>query len=133
MNKKGFTLVEMLATVTLLGVLVSLAVVSYTRYVKSTRQAVYNDYEETLKAASTNYFLNNTGMLHKKGSETKVLATTLLNQNYLEDLKDPGNKNLTCNSNSYVIVTRKDDVGFNMDLEYQVCLVCSKYKSSSCK
>ena len=121
MNKKGFTLVEMLATVTLLGVLVSLAVVSYTRYVKSTRQAVYNDYEETLKAASTNYFLNNTGMLPKKGSETKVLATTLLNQNYLEDLKDPGNKNLTCNSNSYVIVTRKDDVGFNMDLEYQVC------------
>ena len=25
-----------------------------------------------------------------------------------------------------------NDVDFNMDLEYKVCLVCSKYKSSTC-
>jgi len=132
MNKKGFTLVELLATVTLLGVITSLAVVSYSKYVKKTREAVYNDYEDTLKNASTSYFLNNTGMVPKIGGETKVLATTLVEQNYLESLKDPSNKNITCNNKSYVIVTRKDNVGFNMDLEYKICLVCSKYKSSSC-
>ena len=32
----------------------------------------------------------------------------------------------------FLIVKRKDNVGFNMDLEYKICLVCSKYKSSSC-
>ena len=63
---------------------------------------------------------------------TKVLATTLINEDYLENMKDPTNESFNCNNDSYVIVTRKDNVGFNMDLEYRVCLVCSKYKSSSC-
>ena len=61
------------------------------------------------------------------------MANTLINEGYLESIKDPKNKSLYCNDNSYVIVTRKNDIDFNMDLEYYICLVCSKYKSSSCR
>ncbi len=134
MNKKGFTMIELLATITLLGIMLTLAVVSVSKYLDQTKNTIYKDYEETLKSATTNYFLNHTGLLPSVNDPngTKVLATTLIDEGYLENMKDPKNNSLNCNNNSYVIVTRKDNVGFNMDLEYKICLVCSKYKSSSC-
>lgn len=134
MNKKGFTMIELMAAITLLGIMSTLAVVSVSKYLNKSKKTVYRDYEDTLKNATTNYFLDHTGLLPEINdvSGTKVLATTLINEDYLENMKDPTNKSFNCNNNSYVIVTRKDNVGFNMDLEYRVCLVCSKYKSSSC-
>lgn len=134
MNKKGFTMIELMAAITLLGIMSTLAVVSVSKYLNKSKKTVYRDYEDTLKNATTNYFLDHTGLLPEinDASGTKVLATTLINEDYLENMKDPTNKSFNCNNNSYVIVTRKDNVGFNMDLEYRVCLVCSKYKSSSC-
>lgn len=134
MNKKGFTMIELLATITLMGIIATMAVVSYTKYVNTTKKALYRDYEKSLEVAATNYFLNHTGLLPKINDErgTKVLAITLINEGYLENMKDPKNKSFNCNNNSYVIVTRKNNVDFNMDLKYKVCLVCSKYKSSSC-
>lgn len=135
MNKKGFTMIELMAVITLLGIMTTLAVVSVSKYLNKSKKTVYRDYEDTLKNATTNYFLNHTGLLPEINDArgTKVLATTLINEGYLENMKDPQNGSLYCNENSYVIVTRKDNVGFNMDLEYRVCLVCSKYKSSSCE
>lgn len=134
MNKKGFTMIELMAAITLLGIMSTLAVVSVSKYLNKSKKTVYRDYEDTLKNATTNYFLDHTGLLPEINDArgTKVLATTLINEDYLENMKDPTNKSFNCNNNSYVIVTRKDNVGFNMDLEYRVCLVCSKYKSSSC-
>lgn len=134
MNKKGFTMIELMATITLLGIMLTLAVVSVSKYLSKARNTVYRDYEDTLKNATTNYFLNHTGLLPEinDANGTKVLAKTLINEGYLENMKDPKNNSLSCNNNSYVIVTRKGNVGFNMNLEYKVCLVCSKYKSSSC-
>ena len=134
MNKKGFTMIELMATITLLGIMLTLAVVSVSKQFNKARNTAYKDYEKTLEGAATNYILNHTGLLPKINDPngTKVLATTLVNEGYLENMKDPKNNSLYCNNNSYVIVIRKNNVGFNMDLEYKVCLVCSKYKSSSC-
>ena len=118
MNKKGFTMIELMAAITLLGIMSTLAVVSVSKYLNKSKKTVYRDYEDTLKNATTNYFLDHTGLLPEinDASGTKVLATTLINEDYLENMKDPTNKSFNCNNNSYVIVTRKDNVGFNMDL-----------------
>lgn len=134
-NKKGFTLIELLATITMMGILVSMAVVSMVKYIDKAKETVYKDYEETLKDAAASYYLNNTGLLPRAGSSEKatVTATALIDQGYLDDMRDPKNDSLDCNNASYVTVTRNADVDFNMDLEYRVCLVCSKYKSSSCE
>ena len=134
MNKKGFTMIELMAKITLLGIMLTLAVVSVSKYLNKARNTAYKDYEKTLEGAATNYFLDHTGLLPEINDPngTKVLATTLVNEGYLENMKDPKNNSLYCNNSSYVIVKRKDNVGFNMDLEYKICLVCSKYKSSSC-
>lgn len=134
MNKKGFTLMELLATITLMGILATLSVVSMDKYINKTKKTIYKDYEKTLKEATTSYLLDNTAYLPQIGDTTGITVTgkTLTDLGYIDDIKDPKDKTLTCNNNSYVTVIRKENVEFNMDLEYKVCLVCSNYKSSSC-
>lgn len=134
MNKKGFTMIELMATITLLGILTVIAVVSYTKYVDRTRENVYKDYEKALEVAATNYFLDHTGLLPEKNDQvgTKVSAKTLIDEGYLESMKNPKNKNETCDDNSFVVVKRKSDVGFNMNLVYRPCISCGKYVSKTC-
>ena len=69
MNKKGFTMIELLATITLMGIIATMAVVSYTKYVNTTKKALYRDYEKSLEVAATDYFLNHTGLLPKINDE----------------------------------------------------------------
>ena len=131
-NKKGFTMIELLATITILGVLSTLAVVSMNSVTKHAKDATYQEFEETLKDSTANYLLYNTGLIPDAGGSYKVMASKLTSEGYLDNLTDPQNKTANCNNSSYVIVKRNSDVDFNMDLDYKVCLVCSKYKSSSC-
>lgn len=131
-NEKGFTMIELLATITILGVLSTLAVVSMNSVTKHAKNATYQEFEETLKDSTANYLLYNTGLIPDVGGSYKVMASKLTSEGYLDNLTDPQNKTANCNNNSYVIVKRNSDVDFNMDLEYKVCLVCSKYKSSTC-
>ena len=131
-NKKGFTIIELLATITILGVLSTLAVVSMNSVTKHAKNATYQEFEETLKDSTANYLLYNTGLIPDIGGSYKVMASKLTSEGYLDNLTDPQNKTANCNNNSYVIVKRNSDVDFNMDLDYKVCLVCSKYKSSTC-
>ena len=85
MNKKGFTMIELMATITLLGIMLTLAVVSVSKYLNKARNTAYKDYEKTLEGAATNYFLDHTGLLPEINDPngTKVLATTLVNEGYL--------------------------------------------------
>ena len=68
-------------------------------------------------------------MIPDVGGSYKVMASQLTSEGYLDNLTDPQDKTATCNSNSYIIVKRNSDVDFNMDLDYKVCLICSKYNS----
>lgn len=134
MNKKGFTMIELMATITLLGIMLTLAVVSVSKYLNKARNTAYRDYEKTLEGAATNYFLDHTGLLPEKGDATgtTITANDLINGGYLTSMKDPKKKNATCDNGSFVKVIRKEDVGFNMDIEYKTCVVCGNYKSKGC-
>ena len=61
MNKKGFTLVELLAVIVIIALLSSIAAVSYTTFVNSTRDRVYKTYEDTIKSAAEMYLIDNPG------------------------------------------------------------------------
>ena len=50
MNKKGFTMIELLATITLLGIMLTLAVVSVSKYLDQTKNTIYKDYEEIINS-----------------------------------------------------------------------------------
>lgn len=51
-NKKAFTLVELIATITILGVILLIAVPSYNKYVEKTRNKLIESYEKSVEDAA---------------------------------------------------------------------------------
>lgn len=153
MNKKGFTLVELLGAISILSILMGIAVAAVTKYQIKARNSVYQTHEKNLKAAAKNYLLDNQGEIPEFNSTKTIKATQLIDDNYIERLNDPVSKEKDCNDETYVVVTNKGDITSdnesvssyyddngdlkrsnttNLDLEYKVCLKCSDYISDGC-
>ncbi len=134
MNKKGFTMVELLAVIIILGILMSLAYMGVSQYLRRARNATYEDFEENIKTGATNYLLDHTGSIPDVGKSIVIDVSKLICEGYIEELQDPHSPTSggTCNLNSYAIVTREADTSSNMMVEYDACLSCSNYKSDAC-
>ncbi len=124
-NKKGITLVELLGVIVILAILAGLAVYSMNYVIGTGKVGLYRNYEETLKAAAHNYFIDNPGDIPKTGYK-KINITTL--EDYLDELKDPNAGDCANSENlSYVYVLRGadgTDKAKNIDLTYYPCLKC---------
>lgn len=131
MNKHGFTLVELLATIVIIGILSTVAVVGTTKYLEYTRNKTYDSYVETLENATKNYLEDNTSEIPEVGSTKVITATTLYDAGYLENIMDPNKKSVSCITyrtqnmpvSSKVTVKRISNEN-NIDLEYSVWLYC---------
>ena len=134
MNKKGFTMVELMAVITILGILMSLAYMGVTQYLERARDATYEDFEENIRTGATNYLIDHTGYIPDVGESIVIDVSKLICEGYVEELQDPHSptKGGTCNLNSYAIVTREEDTSSNMMITYEACLSCSEYKSEAC-
>ena len=60
MNKKGFTLVEIITTITIVGILSAVAIPMVNKYFLSAQKKTYDTYVETLYNATRNYLEKNT-------------------------------------------------------------------------
>ena len=135
-KKKGFTLVELLAVVVILGLLVALTFPAVSKYINETRKESYDLHEADMKVATSNMMSecvqnNVDGCVPESGNSRVVTLDYLVENKYSEVVKDPENTDLTCDvDNSYVVVTNTGTDSVKLD--YQVCLVCSEYKSSAC-
>lgn len=138
-NKKGFTLVELLAVIVILGLLLGIAALSYTAFVNNTRDRVYKTYEDTMKSAAEMYLIDNPSEIPSINGNTKLYLNDLLINNDIEPIKNPDDSNDTCSSSntandSYILIERGTNVEGNFNLTYKVCLRCSSgYKSNTCK
>ena len=132
MNKKGFTMLELLAVIIILGILITLAYMGVSRYLNQARNATYSDFEQNIKDGVTNYLIDHTGTIPNEGESLVVDVKKLVCEGYVEDLQDPRESSKTCNLDSYAIVKRNNDTSSNMDIEYSACLKCSGYESPAC-
>ena len=132
-NKKGFTMMELLAVIVILGILSTLAVVAVSGYLKQGYDATYTDFEKTLEGAAENALITSASYLPSVGNSRVIDANWLICHDFMEELRDPKDNSKNCHENSYVIVKRGTDVGFNMDITYDVCLQCGSYQSEACK
>lgn len=129
-NKKGFTLIELLAVIVLIAIISGIAAMAITVFLKSAKRNTYKTIENNLKSATQTYFIDNSSLIPT--TSTTVTLDTLITNDYFKVIKDPDKRNGYCDSSlSRVIVTRNENPE-NIDLSYQVCLVCSKYTSSGC-
>ena len=126
MNNKGFTLVELLAVITIIGIISGISVVAYNSFINNSRDRVYKTYEDTMKRETEMYLINHSDKIPLIGETT----TIMLNDLDIEPFINPNNKNDKC-LESKVNVTRNNDVEENINLNYQVCLICNDYKTSN--
>lgn len=130
-NTNGFTIIEILAVVIILGILVTVGIVGVTKYIEKSKARTYESYKYDLSGAANNMMidcLNSNGdacEIPAYGTSIKVTHQDLVNRGYSKPLKDPEADGY-CDT-SYVIVTNEGQSV--IDLKYQVCLFCSKYQS----
>jgi len=131
-NNKGFTLIEIIAVIIIMGVLIVVSGIAVTGYIENSKAKTYESYKKDLAGASDNYLINcmtnneNNCSIPEYGNDLRITYNELVEKGYSEKLKDPEGDGY-CDK-SYVIAknTSKDGV----DIEYQVCLYCSKYEST---
>lgn len=125
-NKKGFTLIEIIGAVIILGIIAIFAVVTYTNSLKGFREDYYKETERTLENSGKEFFndYRNYRPDMVLGAQ-KVLLKTLVSGNYVSDVKDyDGNK---CDyENSYVLIVKEN----KNDYSYHACLICEDSKYS---
>ena len=96
MNKKGFTMVELLATIVILGIIMTTAITAYSRYKENSSRKAYNLIHANAASAAENYFMDVPG-------DNEVDIQKLVELEYLDTPNDPWDKNAKC-----VGVVKKD-------------------------
>ena len=91
-KNKGFTMVELLAVITIMGILTALAVPAVTKYIVKGRNQSYETMFKSTYEAAENYMMDEAGLISVGATKTIIIAD-LVNQQYLEPLIDPGSKN----------------------------------------
>lgn len=149
-KKDGFTLVELLATIIILGIILGLAVSAYGIYIQTTKNKAYQNAENVLKVSASNALTHcmtaPTGEfikfceVHKAPTNQFeydiITGDDLIKYDYVDPIVDPNNKDKTCDmSKSYVYISNKanSEEENNNEFVYKVCLVCGDQKSKDCR
>lgn len=133
-NDKGFTLIEILAAVVILGIISTLAVPAVYKYVTKSRDFSYENMYKTVYDAVKNYRLNTnddsvTTKLNKP-TYTRSDINELVELNYLDPLIDPADKNKKCSAEVYVFDCFDEDKTVLRNHAYSVKLSCSAHSNT---
>ena len=128
-NKNGFTFIEIIAVIVLLGILLFFVSVPVSKYIENSKAKTYKSHEKELTVAAENYIIdclanNEEGCtIPIFGQKLLLTYETLVEQGYSKELEDPESDGYC--DRSFVIAENKSNNG--VDLEYQSCLICSNY------
>ena len=126
-NRRGFTLVEVLAVVIILSVLSIMVIPNVSEYVAQGKDEYNKSLKKTLTLAGKNFYSDNRMRIPKPvGVVTDfVTANELSSQNYLTGSFVDSDKN-DCKSKSYVVAVNEIS-----DVKYHACLTCGDKNYSS--
>lgn len=112
-NKKGFTLVELLAVLVVLGIVVSISIYTITSIINKTKEKGYQVTLNEIKNTANDYLIEERGKIlfanNGDGTEYQCITITqLIQSGYLKNdiTKSLIAKNTTVNMNDIVIITR---------------------------
>ncbi len=125
-NKKGFSLVELLIVIAILGLLAGIIIPSVTKYLRNLKEEYNKSLTTEIISIAKNYYSENDDKLPKGNINTQglqinkalVSASYLFNNNYIKgEFKDSDGN--SCINNSYVVVEKN-----NNDYDYTACIKC---------
>ena len=126
MNKKGFTLVELLAVIVVLAIILAIAVPTISKIIETSQTNAFKTNEKMVVKATKTYIGTNESLLPTNIGETReVTLDTLKSSGYINSIIAPDDKVTECDG--YVIVTKIN----NGNYEYTPYLNCENSIGSS--
>lgn len=127
MNNKGFSLVELLAIITILGLIMAIAIPAYQHYVTKSRTTGYTTLINTSKSAAQNRYIDEE---LPPGCQKYSIEDDLYKQGYMDKPSDPAATANNCTGFVYI----KEDTSSNTMENYKtlVSLKCSTYSKDEC-
>ena len=105
MSKKGFTLIEILAVITIIGIILLITIPIASRLIIGTEERIYKTNEKALMIAAKNYYMENLNLLPIDINEQKLITLEeLVSVGFYKVVKSLKNKSIICEG--YVIVKK---------------------------
>lgn len=123
MNKKGFTIVEILAAVVILGILSAVIVPNISSYVSMSKDEYNKDVKKQMLLAGKNFYSENTERLPRDtGTKTLdyVSVQELSTLRYLDNEFVDADDN-SCMDKSYVVAAN-----MGLGVNYYACMICTE-------
>ena len=128
-KKKGFTLVELLATIIILGLLVTIAYISVSSILNRGNDSYYKSQEDMLVLAGREYFADHRSELPKEiGDTSTVTLETLIEEKYIDPIKDKDE--VDCDKLNSNVTAQKIT---EKDFQYYGTLACGGYTTTGDK
>ena len=126
MNRKGFTMVELLGVIVILGILSVISIVAIQGVLEKARKEYYKTQKNNMIMSTESYLNSNKNLLPKvSGQIIKVELGTLENNKFIDKVVDY-NKNDCDSTNSYVQVFKYRD-----EINYTSYLKCPSYNDDN--
>ena len=123
MNKKGFTLVELLAVICILGVLGTIGIASTRMYIVQSRKKSYKMMSQSIYEATMNCIIQN--KCQAPTTDKVVINTSFLIDNgYIKELKNPISNNEPCKGKITITNESNNIVSEYQKYKYNVELIC---------
>ena len=122
-NKKGFSLIEILAAIVILGLLSTIAIVSVNYILQKAEKEYYKSQKDEIILAAKSYTQDNRNSLPKRvGMRTEIRLKTLQDKKYIGKVVDRHKRE--CDKDETVVQVYKYD---KTHYSYTVTLVCPGY------
>lgn len=137
-KRNGFTLVELMGVITILGIILLIAIPAVTRFLGNSKDLYLDQTIENIETATQEYLIDHPeGIpIYKSQSNiyTEIPINLLVQERYIEAINNPDTKEV-CSEDSFVYVlnkgynTQENDIqGVNSKLDYDICLNCGTYR-----
>lgn len=137
--RKGFTLVELLAVIIIIGLVIGLSIFAYNNLVLGSKKTAYETAEESMANAVESMqvtCLTQTGTkpayCSKLVPNGTITLGELISSNYLEDVKDPNDRTKNCSPTLSTVKLISVGTTTMPKYQYESCLVCGSYRSAMC-
>ncbi|MDD2202954.1 MAG: type II secretion system protein [Bacilli bacterium] len=120
MNKKAFTLIEVLATIVILGVLSAIVFINVNGYIQTSRETSYDTLVKTIKLSAELYVSEHSNefpQLEVSGSMFYIELIDLVNADYLDEpiVDERTGEEIPLTTKVNITVINKNDITIDLD------------------